>query len=234
MTITSITLAGHAAVFLGTDKGSIAIDPWIEGNPAVPEGFKVPSDLSLIVLTHGHSDHAADAPRLCKDYGCMLAATFELAMLMGREGVPAQHLVPMNRGGTWTFNGIRISLTTAFHSSSWETPQGFLYAGEACGAVIDDGTTCVYHSGDTCLFSDMKLIRETYHPTHALLPIGDHFTMGPKEAAQAAAFVGARVAIPMHYKTFDVLSGSPEDFKTACNARSIEVIQLAAGETLAL
>lgn len=237
MKITSITYAGHASVFIGTEfigtnSGTIGLDPWINGNPSCPGNFKVPSDLNLIVLSHGHPDHAGDASSLCKEYGAKIAATYELAMIMAQEGVPQQNVIPMNRGGTVNIDGISVGLSTAFHSSSYETPSGPIYAGEACGIIIKDGTTCIYHAGDTSLFSDMKLIGEHHHPTFALLPIGDHFTMGPEEAAKAAKLVGCKCAIPIHYKTFDVLTGTLEEFKKACARLSVEVMELQPGQTL--
>ncbi len=234
MKIRGITYAGHAAVFIKTDSFSIGLDPWIKGNPAIPETFNLPLDLSVIVLSHGHPDHAGDAPRLCREYDCKLAATYELAMIMGREGVPEKNLIPMNRGGTVDIKGIKVSLTTAFHSSSYETRNGPVYAGEACGIVISDGTTAIYHAGDTSAFTDMKLIGEQYRPAYALLPIGDHFTMGPDQAADAAKMVGCRAAIPIHYKTFEQLTGTLDEFRKACTKRSVDVIEIKPGESISV
>lgn len=232
MRITAITYAGHSSVFLKTDNGSVALDPWIKHNPACPPGFKVPEDLKLIVLSHGHADHAEDAPHLCRETGAKVAATFELASIMQEEGVPAANVIGMNRGGTFVMDGLEIGLTTAFHSSSYTTAHGTVYAGEACGITVSDGKTCIYHSGDTALFSDMKLIGEQYHPTYALLPIGDHFTMGPRQAAEAASLVGCKAVIPIHYRTFEVLTGTLEEFRSECSKKGIEVIELAPGRTL--
>lgn len=234
MKIRGITYAGHAAVFIKTDSFSIGIDPWIKGNPAIPETFNLPLDLSLIVLSHGHPDHAGDAPRLCREYDCKLAATYELAMIMVNEGVPEKNVIPMNRGGSIDYKGIRIGLTTAFHSSSYETKNGPVYAGEACGIVVSDGSTAIYHAGDTSLFMDMKLIGDQYHLTHALLPIGDHFTMGPEQAAEAAKLTGCQAAIPIHYETFEVLTGTLDEFRKACMKRSVEVIEMKPGESISV
>ena len=209
MKMNSITYAGHSAVLVHTEEGVIGIDPWLEGNPRCPESLKNPERLDLIVLTHGHADHASDTLRLAKHYGSRVAATYELAMILIGEGVPAEHVLPMNKGGAITWEGIRVTLTNAYHSSSYDTAEGAVYAGEACGVVLDDGANPIYHAGDTCLFSDMSLIREVHQPKIALLPIGDRFTMGPLEAAKAAELIGAEVAIPIHYKTFDLLPPFP-------------------------
>jgi L-ascorbate metabolism protein UlaG (beta-lactamase superfamily) len=107
-----------------------------------------------------------------------------------------------------------------------------VYAGEACGVVLKDGTHSIYHAGDTALFSDMRLIREVHAPTVALLPIGDRFTMGPKDAARAAAIIGAPTIIPIHHSTFPLLSGTPEEFIKACGDLPVVVRTLAPGEAL--
>ncbi|NMC64478.1 MAG: MBL fold metallo-hydrolase, partial [SAR324 cluster bacterium] len=106
MRIQSLSYAGHSAVFIKTDSSTIAIDPWINGNPSLPSDFKIPSDLSLIALSHGHADHACDSPSLCKEYGAKVAATYELAMIMIKEGVPQQNVIPLNRGGSAKVDGI--------------------------------------------------------------------------------------------------------------------------------
>ena len=233
MKIESITYAGHSAVFIKTDHGSVGLDPWINGNPACPESFQVPSDLFLIVLSHGHADHAGDAAALSKQYGAKIAATYELAMLMVRDGVPENMVIAMNRGGTAVIDGLHISLTTAFHSSSYQCADGSTqYAGEACGIVVSDGAKSIYHAGDTGLFSDMTLIGEQYHPDYALLPIGDHFTMGPDEAAKAAQMVNCKIAIPIHHRTFGLLSGTVEAFTKACASLSIKTVEIEPGKVL--
>ncbi len=231
MSIESITFAGHSAVFFHAGEHVIAIDPWLEGNPSCPEALKTPDKLDFIALTHGHADHASEASRYAKKYGSKIAATYELAVLMQQEGVAAEQTFPMNKGGTISWNGLTVTLTNAFHSSSYDTPNGAVYAGEACGVVLGDGTRNIYHAGDTCLFQDMELIKNQYQPEIALLPIGDCFTMGPQEAAQAAKLIGCKLAIPIHYKTFDLLTGTAEEFTTACNALGIETLVLEPGQT---
>jgi L-ascorbate metabolism protein UlaG (beta-lactamase superfamily) len=229
--IKSLTYCGHSALLIKTNNAVIGIDPWLDGNPLCPNQFKNPERLDLIVLTHGHSDHAGDTTRLAKKYSSKIAATWELAMLFAEEGVHSDKLIPMNKGGTIEIEGLRFSLTNAFHSSSFDSPKrGTIYAGEPCGAVLSDGTNCIYHAGDTSLFSDMSLIKEQYQPTIALLPIGDRFTMGPFEAAQAAKLIGAKKNIPIHFGTFPLLTGTPGEFESACRDMSVESLTLKPGE----
>lgn len=229
----SITYCGHSAVLIECDGLTVGIDPWLEGNPLCPPNLINPPSLDIIVLSHGHSDHAGDTPRLAKKYGCKIVATWELATLFGEEGVSGEQLAPMNKGGTIELSGLKISLTHALHSSSFDSPtRGTLYAGEACGIVISDGTNTIYHAGDTALFSDMSLIRERYKPQVALLPIGDRFTMDPEEAAQAAKLIGASKNIPIHYNTFPLLTGTAEQFSTACTNSGATASVMEPGATL--
>lgn len=226
---TTVTYAGHSAVFLEMAGKKIAIDPWLKGNPLCPQSLLNPQALDLIVLTHGHADHASDAARVAKQTGAQLAATYELAMIMVGQGVLQERVIPMNKGGATKLGGVTVRLTNAFHSSSFDTDSGTLYAGEACGAVISSATCTVYHAGDTSLFSDMKLIGEMYKPDVAMLPIGDLFTMGPREAALAASWVKCKVALPLHYKTFGLLTGTYEEFSRECALLGVASLELAPG-----
>ena len=213
MSISKITYAGHSSVLVNYGDKVVGIDPWLQGNPSCPENLINPDKLDLIVLTHGHADHASDTVRLAKQFGSKIAATYELAMIMIGEGISEENVFPMNKGGSINWEGLKVTLTNAFHSSSFDSEtKGTVYAGEACGAVISDGVKAVYHAGDTCLFSDMKLIADMYKPDVALLPIGDVFTMGPIEAAEAAELVGCKKAIPIHYNTFPLLTGTSQEF----------------------
>jgi L-ascorbate metabolism protein UlaG (beta-lactamase superfamily) len=233
--IQSFTYLGHSAVLLHCHGYTIGIDPWLEGNPRCPAHLMNPEELDLIVLTHGHSDHAGDTVRLAKKYHCKVAATFELAEILAGEGVPREQIVAMNKGGTITFRDTQISLTHAFHSSSYETKnRGTVYAGEACGAVVKGGKQSIYHAGDTALFEDMNLVREQFAPNVSFLPIGDCFTMGPRDAAEAATRVGSRINVPIHYKTFGLLTGTAEDFQDACSTKDVAVRVVEPGERVLL
>lgn len=234
MAIKEAIWAGHSAVILKSNDSVIAIDPWLEGNPSVPSDIKNIQKLDLIVLSHGHFDHAGDAARLARSLGAKVAATFELASLIQQEGVPESQIISMNKGGTAEASGVSITLTNAFHSSSYETARGPVYAGEPCGVVIKDGKNSIYHSGDTALFSDMRLIGEIHRPTLAFICAGDRFTMGPKEAALAAKYIGAEINVPIHHSTFDLLTGSPADFERECRALGLEASVLKPGQSLRL
>lgn len=216
MYIKKIVYCGHSAIFLESDKFVIAIDPWLEGNPKCPDHLKNPTKLDYIILSHGHSDHAGDTVRLAKNFGAIVIATYELANILIQEGVPENQVVHMNKGGTFTIQNISLTLTQAFHSSSYDTSSGPLYAGEACGIIVKDGNHTIYHAGDTTLFSDISLIEQIHKPDLALLPIGDRFTMGPYEASLALAMLNSKVVIPIHYDTFELLTGTLEQFKEYC------------------
>lgn len=235
--INKICWLGHSAVFLSSENDIIAIDPWLNHNPVCPKQYHSPQHLDLIVLTHGHSDHAGDVIRLVKETNCQVCATFELANLLCQNGVPQRNLIGMNKGGTVKWHDFTVSLTHAVHSNSYTLTNGKTeYAGEACGVIINDGKNCFYHAGDTDLFSDMELIRELYKPNYAFLPIGDLFTMNPRSAAMAAKLCGSGTVIPIHYGTFPALTGAAEDFCKYCNeiAPETEVKILKAGEALSL
>jgi L-ascorbate metabolism protein UlaG (beta-lactamase superfamily) len=231
----SIIYAGHAAVFLEGANHVLAIDPWLDTNPLCPDELKNPKQLDTIVLTHGHSDHADDAVRLGKRYGARLCATYELAMLLKNEGYPEDKIVPMNKGGSTTLDGrassLKISLTHALHSSTFDTAQGPKYAGEACGVVISTPDRTFYHAGDTALFSDMTLIGKTYAPDYSFLPCGDRFTMGPREAAYAASLIGSKWNVPIHHSTFPLLTGTPEQFSEECTSLEINSLIIEPGKS---
>ncbi len=234
MKIDRIAYCGHSSIILEGSEKVVAIDPWFAGNPTCPDLCQSPGKLDVIVLTHGHSDHAGDAVRLGKQYGSKICATYELAQLLIKSGVPEGNVIPMNKGGSVEVEGFRVSLTHAQHSNSYEFKGENVYAGEACGAIVRSENTCFYHAGDTSLFSDMKLIRETYQPDIGFFPIGDHFTMGPKEAAKAVEFIACKLAIPIHHSTFPLLTGTPEEFEKACLSLDVQVVTLKAGESHSL
>ena len=234
MTERKITYAGHSAVFVQLGAKLVAIDPWLRGNPLCPPNLQAPPKIDLIVLSHGHSDHAGDAVRVQKETGALLAATYELAMIMIAEGVPSDKVIPMNKGGAVEVDGIEVRLTNAYHSSSYDTKSGTIYAGEACGVLLSYAGVSIFHAGDTSLFSDLKLIGEQFKPDVAFLPIGDRFTMGPSEAAQAAAWTKCKLAIPIHYKTFDLLTGTYDEFAHACEKLGVASKELEPGQSIHL
>lgn len=225
---------GHATVLVTTQKGTaILIDPWFDGNPAFPKTVPTPERVDLILCTHGHSDHVADAVAIAKKHGAPIIAMMELAAWLGRQG--ADQTIGMNLGGAYVFADVTVSLVEAKHSTGMEDKgKGrMLYGGVANGFVleIEDGST-LYHAGDTTVFGDMALLRELYHPQLAMLPIGGHYTMGPRLAAHAGRLLGVEQILPIHYGTFPVLTGTPEQLSRELTDSAIEVRGIEPGEIL--
>ena len=222
---TTLTWLGHAAFRLNTASGKrIYVDPFLKGNPKCPEVEQTPERVDVIAVTHGHGDHVGDTAELAGRHGAKVVALVELAGWLGKNGVDEGLLNAPNKGGTVQVEGVRFTLTNAFHSGS--APDGS-YAGEPSGIVVrtDDGKT-IYFAGDTCVFGDMQLIGRIYEPDIAVLPIGDHYTMGPKEAAVAAELVGAKRVVPCHWGTFGLLTGTPEQLeKLAPSGVTIEQLE---------
>jgi L-ascorbate metabolism protein UlaG (beta-lactamase superfamily) len=209
MANTTLTWLGHAAFRIDTASGKrIYVDPFLNGNPTCPAGEQEPERADIVAITHGHGDHIGDAVAISQKHGATVVAPNELAGWLGTQGVAADKLIGFNKGGTVEVDGVTFTLTNAFHSSS--TPDG-TYAGEACGYVIrpESGIT-LYFSGDTCVFGDMQLIGRIYSPDVAILPVGDHYTMGPREAAVALELLGVQRCVPSHWGTFPVMTGTPQ------------------------
>ncbi len=229
--MTQITWLGHATFELKFDSGEVLVlDPWIEGNPAYPKDHKI-SKVDAIAISHAHFDHTNDVLPLAKKFKPQIVAIFETASWLEKKG--AKNTNGMNKGGTVDLGFVKLTMTHALHSCSIKDGDELIYGGEAAGYVLTfkDGRSA-YFAGDTALFSDMKLIAELHKPELAFLPIGDHFTMGPHEAAHAARFVGAKKVIPMHYGTFPALTGRPEDLSRRLEKDGIEVWTLKQGETV--
>jgi L-ascorbate metabolism protein UlaG (beta-lactamase superfamily) len=229
---TRITWLGHATVLVQTTKGTtLLIDPFIEGNPKYPKKFQLPSKIDYILLTHGHGDHISDVTPVAKKHGSKVIAIYELADYVANQGVDKDMTIGMNLGGTVQLDDVAATMVEAHHSAGAQDSNGTHYVGIAAGYVltIKDGPV-LYHAGDTAVFSDMKLIAELYHPQIAMLPIGGHFTMGPKEAALASRFLGATTILPLHFGTFPPLTGTPEELATLVDA-SVRVVQWQPGET---
>jgi L-ascorbate metabolism protein UlaG (beta-lactamase superfamily) len=224
----TLTWLGHASFRVDTDGGKrVYIDPWLSG-PTCPDDEKEPERADAIVVTHGHGDHAGDVVGLQQNVGCKVLGMVELAGWFAKNGVPEGDVVAFNKGGTVSVGDLRVTLTNAFHSSS--APDGS-YAGEPAGAVLRFDGHSVYFAGDTCVFGDMALIARLYAPTVAVLPIGDHFTMGPEEAAVALELLGGPRCVPCHWGTFPLLGGTPERLAELTSA-PVERIQ--PGDTVEL
>ena len=186
----ALTWLGHNSFKLVTRAGrTLLLDPWVESNPACPMELRHFDAIDVMTISHGHSDHMADAVTLGKKFRPTVVCNWEIHHYLQRKGLTGTS--PMNKGGSQTVGGIRFTMTHAVHSSGIEDGGQILYGGEACGFVItlEDGTR-IYQAGDTAAFSDMALIAELHAPEIALLPIGDLFTMAPREAAIAARMLG--------------------------------------------
>ena len=229
----SLTWLGHAAFRLESGRGKrIYVDPFLNGNPSTPESELTPERVDIIAVTHGHSDHTGDTVALSQAFPeAAIVAQVEVKSWLEGQGAHMRDQLPgINKGGTQEIDGIRFTLTDARHSSS---SHDGAYLGESCGLVIrlEDGKT-IYFSGDTCVFGDMALIGRIYKPDVVVLPIGDWFTMGPKEAAVALELLGNPRCIPSHWGTFGLLTGTPDELASLAPDATVE--RLEPGDTVEL
>lgn len=230
----ALTWLGHNSFKL-VSRGArtVLIDPWVEGNPSTPKELKTFDRIDVMTISHGHGDHMADAVTLGRKFKPVVVCNYEIHVFLNRKGVSTTS--PMNKGGTQEVAGLRFTMVHAVHSSGIEDGGQMIYGGEPCGFVItlEDGTR-IYHAGDTAAHSDMALIRELYAPEIALLPIGDLYTMSPREAAVAARLLQPKFIVPCHYGTFPALTGTPDQLREELKKQKVtaEVIALRPGETL--
>ncbi|MGI8928464.1 MAG: metal-dependent hydrolase [Candidatus Limnocylindrales bacterium] len=222
----TFTWFGHSCIELRTPGGrSVLIDPWF-GNPTSPRSADDVTQCDVMLVSHGHFDHIGSAPRQVADadalaiarrtkpaWPCIHELSLWLEAQLGDAGV---EIIGMNKGGSVDARGLRVTMVRADHSAGdWSTAgEGPLYLGEPVGFVIEleDGMR-VYYSGDTDVFGDMELTRQLYKPDVAILPIGGHYTMGPAGAARAAKLLDVRTVVPVHYGTFAILAGTPEELR---------------------
>ncbi len=229
----SITWLGHATFLIEAPAGmQTLIDPWVASNPACPASHKKLSQLDAMLITHAHFDHIGDAVSLAKETGAKVVGMVETVSWLGKKGVG--NLLPMNKGGTQNVDEISVTMTHALHSCGISDGEQILYGGEAAGYVVRfNNEMAIYHAGDTAVFSDMALIGELYHPDVALLPIGDHFTMGPLEATKAIELLKVPCVIPMHYGTFPLLTGTVEQLKKlTSHLHDLEIVVLEPGQRI--
>jgi L-ascorbate metabolism protein UlaG (beta-lactamase superfamily) len=228
---TELTWLGHSAFRAESPGGKrIYVDPFLTGNPKTPDDEREPERCDLILLTHGHGDHLGDTVAIHQRFGCPVVAQVELRGWLTGHGVADDGQAnSINKGGTIAVEGVTVTLTHANHSSS--LPDG-TYAGESCGFVLglEDGFT-IYFAGDTNVFGDLSLIGRIYEPDVAVLPIGDHFTMGPREAAVALELLGVVRCVPCHYGTFGLLTGTPDALRELVPP-GVEVLSPEPGEPL--
>jgi L-ascorbate metabolism protein UlaG (beta-lactamase superfamily) len=216
-----ITWLGHGTFqFVLPGGETLILDPWTDGNPKYPKEFEI-TRCDTMLISHGHFDHIHDAVPLAKKFHPKVIAIFETAVWLEKKGV--ENTSGMNKGGTQKAGAVSITMTHAVHSCGIQDDDGsIIYGGEAAGYVLrfDDGRS-VYFSGDTNVFSDMELIADLYQPELCFLPIGDFYTMGPREAALACRLLKAKTVIPMHFGTFPALIGRPNQLQDLVKDTSI-------------
>jgi L-ascorbate metabolism protein UlaG (beta-lactamase superfamily) len=244
----TVTWYGHSCVeVLTSDDTTILIDPWF-GNPKSPRAADTVDRCDLMLVTHGHHDHLGAAPGQVRDADSLAIARrtksawpciHEMSLwLEDRLGGAGVEVIGFNKGGTVEARGVRVTMVHADHSAGdWSAAgEGPLYLGEPAGFVVQlPGGASFYHSGDTAAFGDMRMIGELYHPDLVMIPIGGHYTMGPREAALAVELLGAIRVLPIHYGTFPILAGTPDDLRRELGARgldNVEVYSPAPGESI--
>jgi L-ascorbate metabolism protein UlaG (beta-lactamase superfamily) len=221
-----LTWFGHSNFLLEADGVRVLIDPFFEGNPKAPGGWQDAGKVDAVLVTHDHGDHLGQAVVICKSSGAKLVCIYDLAAKMQELGVPAGQILGMNLGGTVEAAGVHVKMVQAVHSSPTGVPAGYI--------MTFPGGYCAYHSGDTALFSDMKLFRRFFDIDLAILPIGGWFTMDANEAAVACSFLGCRNVAPMHWGTFPVLAQNTDAFATALkeHAPATKLVEMQPGTTV--
>jgi L-ascorbate metabolism protein UlaG (beta-lactamase superfamily) len=228
------TYLGHATIRCDLPGGEVLlIDPWVQNNPVCPESLKRFDRLDAVLITHAHFDHMGDAVELCKHYRPKkVVACYEICNWLESKGV--ENCSGMNLGGCQDVLGLSVTMVRADHSCGISDGDQILYGGVAAGYIVRlPGGYTFYHSGDTALFSDMQLFGEFHRPELAFLPIGDLFTMDPRQAARACRFLGVRKVIPIHWGTFPLLTGTPAKLRQALDDHGVacEMIALKPGES---
>jgi len=220
---------GHATFRIETGGQTVLVDPWVMGNPLCPDKEKKLKKVDVMLCTHGHFDHIGDAVEIARQHNPTVVGIFELCSWMEKKGV--KKTSPMNKGGTQAVGDIRVTMVHADHSCGILDGDQIIYGGEACGFVMEfQNGLKIYHAGDTAVFGDMQIIRELYAPDIALLPIGDHYVMSPREAAYACKLLKPKAVVPMHFGTFPVLTGTPAQLRQL--AKDVEIVEMKPGQTL--
>jgi len=229
----SFTWVGHGTWKVRSAKGKeILIDPWVMNNPAAPEMLKTVDKCDLMLITHGHFDHIHDALEIARKTKSTIVCNHEISVWLGSKGLDGEKIVGGNQGGTIEAEGIKVTLVHAEHSCGITEDGNLIYGGEACGLVIEfeNGFT-IYFAGDTDVFGDMALIAQLSKFDVAFLPIGDFYTMGPERAAKAVELLGVKTVVPMHFATFPVLTGRPNQLQELVGP-GVKVLDIKPGDTV--
>jgi len=220
-----LTYHGHSCFELEADGHRIIVDPFLNGNT---HAKRKPADVKVeaVLVSHGHGDHVGDAVEIAKRNGCPVVANFEISNWISAQGADSHG---MHIGGAHTFPWGRVKLTPALHGSV--LPDG-TYGGNPAGFLVWMGGQCVYFAGDTGIMSDMALYGRLNPIDLALLPIGDNYTMGVDDAVEAAALLGCKQAMPIHFNTFPIIPADPKEFLRRVEARGIKGRLCGFGETI--
>ncbi|GAV26092.1 metal-dependent hydrolase [Carboxydothermus islandicus] len=224
-----ITFLGHAGFLVEEEGLKFLFDPFLTGNPlAKIRPDEITAD--YILVSHGHGDHLGDTVAIAQKSEATVIGVFELCNFLSRQNVKTH---PMHIGGRYNFGRFTVKLTPAWHGSSFgEGPMEYL--GNPCGFLLSVGGKTLYHTGDTGLFYDMKLLAEIDPVDILLVPIGGNFTMDARDALKALELVKPRYAIPMHYNTWPVIAADVREFKDKGRALGVEIYLLNPGETVVL
>jgi L-ascorbate metabolism protein UlaG (beta-lactamase superfamily) len=229
----SFTWMGHGTWKVRSAKWKeILIDPWVMNNPATPPALKKVERCDVMLVSHGHGDHIGDAVEIAKSTRPKIVTIVELGGWLASKGVPQDSIIGANKGGTIDVDGIKVTLVHAEHSCGIQDGDRMIYAGEPVGFVVEfeNGYT-VYFACDTDVFGDMALIGELHKLDAAVLPIGGFYTMDPHRAAKAVSLLGVKTVLPMHFGTFPILDGRPDQLQELVGT-SVKVVDIKPGDTV--